>query len=79
MKFTLKRIKSVVVPKSTLAPDYQAFFRTPRGDFYVVGWLKDSSSDINLKIQKVDEKFLLNKFNRREYASWLGRNPQKRN
>lgn len=78
MKVKLERIKRVNLPKNMKAPDYDGFFRTPRGDFYVVGWLKDLSSDMDLKITKVDNEFNENMFNRKRYAKWLLRNPVKK-
>lgn len=77
MKIKLKRIKRVALAKNTQVPDYDGFFRTARGDFYMLGWLKDLSSDIDLKISKVDDEFLKNKFNRQKFADWSIRNPKK--
>lgn len=77
MKLKLKRIKRVGVAKNMQAPDYDGFFRTNRGEFYIVGWLKELSSDMDLKIDKVNEIFLENRFNRQKYADWLIRNPKR--
>lgn len=77
MNIKLKRIKRVALAKNMQAPDYDGFFRTDRGEFYILGWLKELSSDMDLKISKVDEEFLKNKFNRQKFADWLRRNPKK--
>jgi hypothetical protein len=66
MKFVLKRIKS----ENQNSPDYKGFFRTPRGDFYVVGYLKKLSSDMDLNIIIIDDDLLKNKFILKDYLEW---------
>jgi hypothetical protein len=66
MKFVLKRIKS----ENQNSPDYKGFFRTQRGDFYVVGYLKKLSSDMDLNIIIIDDDLLKNKFILKDYLEW---------
>lgn len=71
MRIHLKRIKGDLINKGVnRMPDYDGFFRTEKGDFSAVGWLKPLSSDLDLTITKVDAKYLENKFNLRKYSIW---------
>jgi hypothetical protein len=76
-KISLKRLKIdlTVKEKSKNAhkvPDYEGFFRgKSNADFYVVGWLKELSSDLDLTVSNVDEDFLnANKYNSKKYFDW---------
>lgn len=69
-KIKLRRIKVDLSEKVQTTPDYEGFFSSPRGDFYVVGWLHTLSSDLDLNIETVNEIFLKNKFNSKKYFEW---------
>ncbi len=71
MKFKLKRIKRPTLAKNPKAPDYDAIFETPRGRFYALGWLKDLSSDMDIKITLIDTEWLKNKYNMKRYNEWI--------
>lgn len=72
MKINLKRIKGDLINKGVnRMPDYEGFFRTEKGVFFAVGWLKPTSSDLDLTIKKVDEDFLKNSFNLKKYSLWI--------
>lgn len=73
MKIKLRRIKTLNVNKlNPQTPDYEGFFVGNKNrDYYVLGWLKDLNSDLDLKISEVDEKFKSNKYNLRKYSKWL--------
>jgi hypothetical protein len=73
-KISLKRLKFELLIKGNIdkLPDYEGFFSNKiNTDFYVVGWLKPLSSDLDIIITKVDDDFLnANKFNRKKYFDW---------
>jgi hypothetical protein len=71
MKFKFNRIKKPHLKPDSKRPDYEGFFRTPRGDFQVLGWLENLSSDMDVTIQKITPKFLENKYNLSNYSKWL--------
>lgn len=74
MKIYLKRQKNAGILNKTAfqVPAYKGFFRTKKGDYFVIGWLKDNSSDLDLTITKVTEQWInKNKWNLSDYAKWL--------
>ena len=74
MKIKLKRQKNAGLLNKTAfqVPAYKGFFRTKKGDYYVVGWLKELNSDLDLTITKVTKEWLnKNKWNMSDYAKWL--------
>jgi hypothetical protein len=75
-KIKLTRIKTDLSTKTQNIPDYDGFFNGQNGDFYVVGWLRNLSSDLDLNIQKVDGDFLKNKFNLKKYSDWKFKKPK---
>jgi len=73
MKIYLKRQKNAGILNKTAfqVPAYKGFFRTEKGDYFVIGWLKDNSSDLDLTITKVNEQWLnKNKWNMYDYSKW---------
>lgn len=75
LRVKLKRIKKF--KKTPNQPDYEGFFRTPRGDFHVLGFLKDLNSNLDLVISKVTAEKNSSSFFRENYNIWLRRNPKK--
>lgn len=72
-KIYLKRIKKF--QPNPNQPDYEGFFRTKNGDFYVIGYLKDLSSNLDLTIKKVvSEELKKNKFLLKKYSEWRVKN-----
>lgn len=77
MKIHLKRQKHAALLNKTAfqVPAYKGFFRTKKGVFHVVGWLKETNSDLDLTITKVTEEWInKNKWNLSDYAKWLDSN-----
>jgi hypothetical protein len=70
MKFKLKRIKKGINNVSIDAPDYEGFFESNRNYFSVVGFQSGLSNDISIYINKIDEKWLENKFNSKRFSEW---------
>jgi hypothetical protein len=71
MKIRLKRIKKST-PLLPNVPDYESFFKGNKGKiFYVVGYLKPLSSDLDLVIKEAD---LENHYQRKKYVEeWRGK------
>ena len=69
--FDFKRIKKPELKPDSKRPDYDGFFTTKKGNFYVLGWLENLSSDMKVRVEIVNDEFLKNTFNRKRYAKWL--------
>lgn len=69
LKYTLNRIKKIEA--NSKQPDYEGFFRTPRGDFYVIGYLKPLNSNLTITTKKVVKSDLENnRFFLKKYSEW---------
>lgn len=72
--FKLTRIKKDINNLSFKAPDYEGFAKGLNGYIYMVGWLDNLSSDLSIKVTKVNDEWLSNKYNSRKFNEYLGLN-----
>lgn len=63
----LKRLKKDIQKLSFNAPDYEGFMKGKEAYFYVIGWLNNLSSDLNIKFIKIDDDWLKNKYNSQKF------------
>jgi hypothetical protein len=75
MKVQLNRIKKDLINASPNAPDYEGFTKIESKYFYVRGWYKSMSSDLDLYFQEINNEWIdKNKFNSSKFTNWLKNN-----
>lgn len=77
MKTILKKIKKEILHASPNAPDYEGFVKIDSKYFYIKGWYKSASSDLNLYFEEVNIEWTKNKFNSSKFTNWLNSETEK--
>jgi hypothetical protein len=74
MKSTLNKIKKDLINASPNAPDYEGFIKIENKYFYIKGWYKSVSSDLDLHFEFINDEWLnKNKFNSKKFTNWINK------
>lgn len=71
MKIQLNKIKKDLIKASPNAPDYEGFIKIESKYFYIRGWYKSISSDLDLYFQEINDEWIKNKYNATKFTNWL--------
>lgn len=72
MKALLNRIKKDLLKSGHNVPDYEGFIKIESKYFYIRGWLKPISADLDLYYEEINNEWIdKNKFNSSKFTNWL--------